>query len=201
MPLLAGTVLDLAGRGLLDVRRADGPWPESTDPVLSGQELRRVLTDPEQWIPARASAETRLAVGAAGLRARWQARAFPAPASGGFPHREEWTEVEETLLICTLEVSGWLTGPFGVLQSPEEDWSLDERLAWVEPQIAPLVRWVEQGWIEVYYFPGREEGFTVVPAGELLTTLAGPAVWHEDDDWGAGVTCEFTDAGLGAWRG
>jgi hypothetical protein len=98
-------------------------------------------------------------------------------------------------------MSGWLTGPFGILRSPEEEWSLEKRLAWVEPQIAPLVRWVEQGWIEVGYFPAPDAGCTVVPAGELVATLADPAVWHEDDDWGAGVTCCFTDAGRGAWRG
>lgn len=107
--------------------------PVGPGPVLSGQELRRVLTDPERWIPARAYADRVWLSVPEVVRARWQARAFPAPASGGFPHREEWNAVEETLLICTLEASGWLTGPFGVLQSPEGDWSLDERLAWIEP--------------------------------------------------------------------
>ncbi|MGW5434644.1 hypothetical protein ACWET9_47320 [Streptomyces sp. NPDC004059] len=63
-----------------------------------------------------------------------------------------------------------------------------------------MVQWVDKGWIEVCYFPDPKKGYMVIPAGELVATLADPAVWHEDEDWGAGITCCFTDAGLGAWR-
>ncbi|KOX05281.1 hypothetical protein [Streptomyces sp. NRRL B-3648] len=200
VPRLAEAALGLVERGLLDVHQASGPWSASSDPVLSGRELHGVLTDPDQWIPTTPSTDRIWLSVPEAVDARFRAEAFPAPQSGGFPPAGERTGIEEELLVCTYEVSGWLTGPYGVLRSPEAEWSLEERLAWVEPQVAPLVQWAGKGWIEVCYFPDPKKGCTVIPAGELLATLADPAVWHEDDDWGAGVTCCFTDAGLGAWR-
>ncbi|WP_229900940.1 hypothetical protein, partial [Streptomyces capoamus] len=194
------TALDLVGRGLIEVRVADGARPGTTGPVLGGQEVQEVLSAQERWMTTTTSMGAVWLSAPEAVHARWQADAFPAPASGGFPPPGERTPVEETLLICTAEASGWLTGPYGVLESPEDGSGRDESLAWVEPQIAPLIQWVERGWIEVHYYPGRNGSFTVIPARELLTTLAAPAVWHEDGDWGEGVTCEFTDAGLGAWR-
>lgn len=200
VPRLAEAALGLVERGLLDVRRASVPWSAPSDPVLSRGELHGVLTDPDQWIPTGPSSDRIWLSVPEAVDARFRTDAFPAPQSGGFPPAEERTEVEEELLVCTSEVSGWLTGPYGVLRSPETEWSLEECLAWVEPQVAPLIQWVDKGWIEVCYFADPKKGYRVISARELLATLADPAVWHEDGDWGVGVTCYFTDAGLGAWR-
>ncbi|MEU6666342.1 hypothetical protein [Streptomyces sp. NPDC046727] len=201
VPRLAEVALELAGRGLIEVRSTESAWyPQPADPVLSGPELRRVLTDPVHWAGSGGSGRTFWLSAPEAVRARWQAAAYPAPESGGFPRPEERTPAEEELLLCTFEASGWLTGSYGILAGPEAEWSHAERVAWVEPQIAPLLPYVEKGWIEVQYFPGTEGDYTVVPAGELVNTLADPGVWHEDDDWGVGVTCVFTDTGRGAWR-
>ncbi|MFF7237696.1 hypothetical protein [Streptomyces collinus] len=200
VPRLAEAALGLVERGLLDVRQASGPWSAPSDPALSRRELHGVLTDPDQWIPTELSPDRIWLSVPEAVDARFRADAFPAPQSGGFPPAEERTAVEEELLVCALEASGWLTGPFGVLRSPEAEWSLGERLVWVEPQVAPLVQWVDKGWIEVCYVLDPKKGYMVIPACELLATLADPAVWHDDEDWGVGVTCHFTDAGLGAWR-
>ncbi len=42
------------------------------------------------------------------------------------------------------------------------------------------------------------EGRTV---GSLRSALADPTVRYEGDDWGVGVGCTFTCAGLAIWRG
>lgn len=201
VPRLAQVALELAGQGLIELRSTESAWyPQPADPVVSGPELRRVLTEPDHWVWTTGSVRRFWLSAPDAVRARWQADAYPAPESGGFPDHAARTPAEEELFVCTAEASGWLTGSFGVLDGPQEEWGLAERVAWVEPQIAPLVPYVERGWIEVRYCPGPEEDYTVVPADALVSTLADPGVWHEDDDWGVGITPVFTDAGLGAWR-
>ncbi|MFI1362466.1 hypothetical protein [Streptomyces griseochromogenes] len=151
--------LELAGRGLIEVRAAESAWyPRPVAPVVSGPELLRVLTDPDRWIRTTGSVRTLWLSAPEAVRARWQADAHPAPESGGFPDHAARTPAEEELFVCTAEASGWLTGSFGILDGPKQEWSHAERVAWVEPQIAPLVPYVERGWIEVRYVSGAEEG-------------------------------------------
>ncbi|MEE4423502.1 hypothetical protein [Streptomyces bugieae] len=65
--------------------------------------------------------------------------------------------------------------------------------------LAPFVR---DDWIEVQHYPDTDsDAFTVIPIGSLCSALADPSVRYEGDDWGVGVGCTFTFAGLTIRRG
>ncbi|MFB7511111.1 hypothetical protein, partial [Streptomyces broussonetiae] len=105
------------------------------------------------------------------------------------------------VLVCAAEASGMLTGPFGIWEDPPSDLSGTERLDWVDRQLAPLVPFVRAGWIEVQHHPDTDsDAFTVIPLGGLCSALADPIVRYEGDDWGVGIGCTFTYAGLAIWR-
>ncbi len=82
-----------------------------------------------------------------------------------------------------------------LLESPEAEWSLGERLAWVEPQVAPLVQWVDKGWIEVCYVPDPKEGYAVILGGSRRCCAGGAAVAFRNPARLAGVSMTPKNSG------
>uniref|UniRef100_A0AAU2UY07 Uncharacterized protein n=1 Tax=Streptomyces sp. NBC_00003 TaxID=2903608 RepID=A0AAU2UY07_9ACTN len=57
-----------------------------------------------------------------------------------------------------------LTGAFGIWQDPPADPGSMECLDWVDRQLAPLLPFVRNGWIEVRHLPdASSDAFTVIP--------------------------------------
>ncbi|MFC0842186.1 hypothetical protein ACFH04_00300 [Streptomyces noboritoensis] len=118
------------------------------------------------------------------------------------PPWDELTIAGRGVLVCAAETSGMLTGAFGIWPDPPADLGSMERLDWVDRQLAPLLSFVRNGWIEVRHTPdAASDAFTVILLGGLRSALADPAVRYEGDDWGVGVGCIFTYTGLAVWRG
>jgi hypothetical protein len=95
-----------------------------------------------------------------------------------------------------------LTGQFGIW--PDPPFGLDGAmvLEWADHQLAPLLPFARNGWMEVHHYPDEgSDAFTVIPLENLRSALADPAVRYEGDDWGVGLTCVFTYAGWAVWRG
>jgi hypothetical protein len=106
------------------------------------------------------------------------------------------------VLVCAAEFSGMLTGPFGIWADPPSGLDSTQLLEWADQQLAPLLPFVRNGWIEVRHLPEADsDTFTVIPLENLRTALTDPAVRYEGDDWGVGITCVFTYTGLAVWDG
>ncbi|WP_354644354.1 hypothetical protein [Kitasatospora camelliae] len=202
VPELAAAALGLAERGLLTVRVRKGVGAGPSDPLLDGAELRAVLADPGNWLwqasPYR-EFDLRTPEGVADL---WYPVAFPVAEVDGLPSWDGLPRDRQEVLVCAAESSGLLTGPFGIWEGLPGGLDGADREAWVEGQLAPLVPFVREGWIEVRHFAAEsEDAFTVVPLEGLRAAFADPVLRHDGgSDWGVGFTCVFTHAGLAVWR-
>jgi hypothetical protein len=79
------------------------------------------------------------------------------------------------VLVCAAEASGMLTGAFGIWPDPPARLETNERQAWIEEQLAPLLSFVRTGLIEVRHFPsGDSDAYTVIAADSLGEALADP---------------------------
>ncbi|MFF7882163.1 hypothetical protein ACH40F_55655 [Streptomyces sp. NPDC020794] len=136
------------------------------------------------------------------MREHWFDGAHPTADTSALPTWDELSVEEREVLVCAAEASGMLTGAFGIWEDPPDDLDSAERLAWVDRQLAPLLPFVRKGWIEVQHCPDeRSDAFTVIPLDGLHTSLTDAAIRYEGDEWGIGVGCIFTYAGLAVWRG
>ncbi|MEV0530950.1 hypothetical protein [Kitasatospora sp. NPDC050463] len=193
VPELAAATLRLVGAGWLTVCRGRPMSLADDDPAVSGRELEQVVADAATWLHGPVG-ETVLTVRASGEgRARWEARAYPSGGPDALV-REVLTEAEEAVRLCALEASGWLTGPFGIFADLPPELAGDERRAYVEAELAPLIRFVRDGSIEVHHIaqPGSAD-LTVVPLDRLVEAFCDRESRCDDsDEWGIGFTCVLT---------
>ncbi|WP_412538451.1 hypothetical protein R8Z50_21665 [Longispora sp. K20-0274] len=195
-PQLAAVALDLAERQLLTVHETSGR-PDT----LSDRERRDVLADPAHWLWNPAATRTFELGAPQPVREHWFSDANPVVDTRELPTWDELTVDERAVLVCAAESSGMLTGSFGIW--PERLAGLDAaaRREQVDRELAPLLPFVRAGWIEVRHHPDGGEGYTVIPLADLDHAFADPAVRNEGGDWGIGIGCVFTYAGLAVWRG
>ncbi|MHB9847862.1 hypothetical protein ACSYGO_01305 [Streptomyces krungchingensis] len=201
VPRLAAVALDLAEHGLLTLHKKE--IHHAAAPVLvTGPELHEALADPANWIwSARPERHLHLAAPQS-ARECWFDGAHPTADTSALPTWDELGLEEREVLVCAAEPSGMLTGAFGIWEDPPTDLDLHERLAWVDQQLAPLLSFVREGWIEVQHYPDEDsDAFTVISPDEMRAALCDPDIRHEGDEWGVGVGCVFTYAGLAVWRG
>jgi hypothetical protein len=202
VPYLAAVALDLSERGLLTVYEADPLGQALADSATAGAALPEVLTDPANWL-FRPGPTRRFALGAPRpVRDRWFHDAYPVAATDGLPTWDDLTVAQRQVLVCAAEASGMLTGAFGIWQHPEPELDKAQLYEWTDRQLAPLLPFVRDGWIEVRHVPDEGSGaFTVIPLENLHAALVDPAVRYEGDDWGIGLGCVFTTIGGAVWRG
>ncbi|MEE4541393.1 hypothetical protein V2S66_05355 [Streptomyces sp. V4-01] len=198
---LAAAALDLGERGLLTLCEGEGHRPVAPT-LLTGAQFHDVLTDPANWLRSARPRRHLCFRASESAREHWLDDAHPTADTNGLPTWYELTVEEREVLVCAAETSGMLTGPFGIWEDPPAGLSPTQRLTWVGEQLAPLLPFVRQGWIEVQHYPdAHSDAFTVIASDELRTALADPAVRYEGDEWGVGVGCIFTYTGLAVWRG
>ena len=206
IPQLAAVALDLAAHGLLGIHEVHDRGAAAADRLLNGRELHEVLAEPANWLwPSNFNPRRRFELTAPqSVREHWFDGAHPTADTSALPTWTELTIAQREVLVCAAEASGMLTGAFGIWDDPPTDLGAAERLAWVDRQLAPLIPFVRNGWIEVYHNPDPDGGtFTVIPLENLSAAMADPAIRHEDgrDGLFVGVSCTFTYAGLAVWRG
>lgn len=206
VPMLADTALGLIHGGSLVVQESQCAFPSSSDAILTDPQVQGVLADPDNWIwnPDRSR---HFWLGApSAVSEHWTEDAWPAANATDLPAWDDLTAVEQEILICAQEASGMLTGSFGDWPDPPAGLDAPDRQAFVDEQIAPLVPFVRAGWIEVRHVAdNNSDAFTVIPLDELRTAFADPALRYQGEEWGIGLTCVFTYAGLavrrdGAWQ-
>ncbi|GAA5021614.1 hypothetical protein [Kitasatospora paranensis] len=204
VPELAAATLRLVADGWLTVCRAlSTPFVQDDGPVVTGPELERLVADPATWLMPSGSTSGMPALSlratAEGSR-RWEARAY-APDAQVAMDRMDLTEDEERVRVCALEASGWLTGPFGILADLPSELEGEELRAYVTADLAPLVRFVREGAIEVLHVaePGAEA--TIIPPEDLVDAFGDRELRCDDrDDWGVGFTCILTQSRANAFR-
>ncbi|MCT9092573.1 hypothetical protein N4G70_27420 [Streptomyces sp. ASQP_92] len=202
IPGLAAVAMDLAERGLITVQEVQGTFPVSSDTVLTDTERQEVLAEAANWLSKPGSPRRFDLSCPEAVRELWLNDAYPSADTGGLPTWDELSIAQREVLVCAAEASGMLTGPFGIWEELPAGLGGAERLAWVDQQLAPLVPFVRERWIEVQHHPDTQgDAFTVIPLDRLRSALADPAVRYEGDDWGIGVGCTFTYSGLAVWRG
>ncbi|WP_405773865.1 hypothetical protein [Streptomyces sp. NBC_00859] len=201
VPQLACVALDLAERGLLTVH--EGECHRAVAPAqVAGPELHEVLTDPANWLWAARPRRHFSLAAPQPVCEHWFDDAHPTANTGALPTWDELSVEEREILVCAAEASGMLTGAFGIWEDPPADLDSAERLAWMDRQLAPLLPFVRRGWVEVQHCPDEDsDAFTVIPLDEIRAALADAAIRHEGQEWGIGVGCIFTYAGLAVWRG
>ncbi|GLW56022.1 hypothetical protein [Kitasatospora phosalacinea] len=185
VPELAAATLRLVGAGWLTVHR--GWYRSDGEQQVSGPELERALADPATWryggpvLSVRATAEG---------NARWEAVAYPTGRRQQ-PQWAEFDEAEKAVRICATESGGWLTGPYGIFADLPTDLAGEELRAHVAAELAPLLRCVRAGSIEVHHFADPDsEHFAVVPPDELLDAFCDREVRCDDSaDRSVGFTC------------
>jgi hypothetical protein len=151
-----------------------------------GPELQVPLSDPiPEQDPGATSVPQLLS-----LCGHWFSGAHPTADTSALPVWDELSVEEREVLVCAAEASGMLTGPFGIREDLPADLDAAQRPAWVDRQLAPLLPFVREGWIEVQHCPdGRSDAFTVIPLEGLRAALADAAIRYEGDEWGVGVGC------------
>ncbi|MFI0938566.1 hypothetical protein [Streptomyces sp. NPDC021020] len=200
VPGLAAAALDLAERGLLAVREGERYRPAVPRPV-TGPQLRRVLAEPANWLWSTRPERHLFLSAPEPAREHWSGDAYPVADPAGLPTWGELSVEEREVLLCAGDAGAMLTGAFGLWEDPPDELDAARRRAWVERQIAPLLRFVRDGWIEVRHHPdGDSDTFSVIGVDSLGTALADPAVRYEGDRWGIGVGCVFTHTGLAVRR-
>ncbi|WP_319459906.1 hypothetical protein [Micromonospora sp. RTP1Z1] len=202
VPLLAAVTTDLVDRGLLTVRESAGLAPSVSDMTVEGSGLRAVLAKAENWLwPPHTPSQFRLSVPRF-FREQWFDDAYPTADSSDLLRWDELDVGQREVLVCAAEASGMLTGPFGIWDGPPAELDATQRLDWVEGHLAALLPFVRDGLIEVRRYSEAASGeFTVIGVDGLRDTLTDPTLWCSDLDWGVGVGCVFTYAGLAVWRG
>ncbi|MFI6053234.1 hypothetical protein ACIBCO_24520 [Streptomyces violascens] len=202
VPLLGAVVRSLIDRDLVIFREVEGMSPSPSDPALTGDALHTVLKDPVNWLWAPAF-ERRFSLATPdAVRRHWADDAYPVADADGFPAWDGLSRAQREVLVCAAEASGMLTGPFGIWEDPPGELVGAERAEWVDHQLASLVPFVRAGWIEVRHYPGvNDDAFTVITVDDLHRIMSDPAIRYEGEDWGVGVGCVFTNAGLAVWRG
>jgi hypothetical protein len=202
VPVLAAVTMDLVDRGLLTVRESAGSVSSVSNITVDGSRLGAVLGKAESWVwSPNAPSEFRLSAPRF-VHERWFDDAYPTADSSGLPRWDELGLGQRRVLACAAEASGMLTGPFGIWDGPSAELDAKQRLDWVDRQLAALLPFVCDGLIEVRrYSEAASDEFTVIAVDRLRDTLTDPAVWCDDLDWGVGVGCVFTYAGLAVWRG
>lgn len=194
---LRPVALDLHDRGELFVAEERGRrWPLDLHP-LPPADQHAYLADPDNWRHGPAG-ERRIVLDVppavrehlTSFVDRLDAKDHPTLG-----------EAENELIVCAYEYSGWLTGPFGIWDDLPPDLDHAARLAFVDEEMAPLLPMVRNGWIEVHHVAaaGSHE-YTVLPLERLREALTDPAIRYEGDEWGVGVTCCLTYAGVAISR-
>jgi hypothetical protein len=187
---------------LLTVHETVGPLQEAVGAALAGSELHEVLTEPANWIWAPDAARHFTLGAPQPVREHWFDGAHPTADTTGLPAWDELSLPQREVLVCASESSGMLTGPFGIWQDPPADLDSVERLAWIDGQLDPLLPFVRDGWIEVLHHPDEDSAaYTVIPLERLRYALDDPSIRYDGDEWGVGIGCIFTYAGLAIWRG
>ncbi|MFF2075064.1 hypothetical protein ACFVXG_09915 [Kitasatospora sp. NPDC058162] len=201
VPQLAAVALDLVERGLLTVRTRQGLGAAPTDPVVTGPALREVLAEPANWLWSPKTAVTFDLHATESARESWHASALPAPTGDGLPAWDELSREQQRVLISAAEFSGMLTGPFGIWEDLPTELTGVELSEWVDRQLAPLLPYVREGWLEVRHFPVETgEAFTVIPLEDLRTAFADRSLRCDDAEEWVGLRCVFTYEGLAVWR-
>jgi hypothetical protein len=201
VPQLATVALDLAERGLLTLHEGESHRTIAPVPV-PGPEVHEVLTDPVNWLWNSRPRRHLHLTAPPPVWEQWLDDAHPTADTGALPTWDELSLDEREVLVCAAEASGMLTGAFRIWEDPPADLGSTERLAWVDQQLAPLLPFVREGWIEVqHYSDAASDAFTVIPLEGLRTAFADPATRYQGDEWGIGIGCLFTYAGLAVWRG
>ncbi|MET8630972.1 hypothetical protein ABZW30_46080 [Kitasatospora sp. NPDC004669] len=204
VPELTAAALRLVAHGWLTVQRAlSTRFVQEDGPVVTGPELERVVADPATWLmPSGGGADLpplSLRAAVEGRR-RWEARAY-APDARATIHQLDLTEDEDRVRVCAMEASGWLTGPFGILADLPSGLEGEALRAYVAADLAPLLRFVREGMIEVLHVaePGAEG--TVIPLEDLSGAFSDRKLRCDDrDDWGVGFTCILTQSLANALR-
>ncbi|MFJ5048282.1 hypothetical protein [Streptomyces sp. NPDC088719] len=169
---------------------------------MAGPELHEVLNDPTNWLCTARPHRLFSLAAPQHVREHWFDGVHPTADTSALPTWDELSVEEREVLVCAAEWSGTLTGAFGIWEDPPDDLDSAERLAWVNRQLAPLLLFVRKGWIEVQHYPDeRSDAFIVIPLDGLSTALTDSAICYEGGEWGIGVGCIFTYAGLAVWRG
>lgn len=203
VPQLAAVALDLATHGLLGIHEVHGPSPTDADRLLTGQELHEVLAEPANWLWTSSPTRRFKLTAPRSVREHWFDGAYPTADTSDLPTWAELTIAQRKVLVCAAEASGMLTGAFGIWDDPPAALDAAERLAWVDRQLAPLIPFVRNGWIEVHHRPEADsDALTVIPLENLSAAMTDLAIRHEDDsdDMFVGVSCTFTYTGLAVWR-
>ncbi|MFJ9773995.1 hypothetical protein ACIRVF_22615 [Kitasatospora sp. NPDC101157] len=204
VPELAAATLRLVADGWLTLRRARSTaFVQEDGPEVTGAELEQLVVDTATWVwPS----DDRSGGPALSLRAtdegrrRWEARAYDPEAQPTIRH-VDLTEDEERVWVCAMEASGWLTGPFGILADLPSGLEGEELRAYVAADLAPLVRLVREGAIEVLHVAEPAAEGTVVPLEDLLDAFGDRELRCDDrDDWGVGFTCILTQSLANALR-
>lgn len=204
VPELASAVLRLVADGWLTLRRALGTaFVREDSPEVAGAELEQVVADPVTWVwtPGGGSEVPALSLRATEVGGRrWEAAAY-APGTPPTVHQLVLTEDEDRIRVCAMELSGWLTGPFGVLGDLPSGLAGEELRAYVAADLAPTVRFVREGWIEVLHVAEPDAEATVVPLEDPLDAFGDRELRCDDrDDWGVGFTCVLTQSPANALR-
>ncbi|AYG78215.1 hypothetical protein DWB77_00322 [Streptomyces hundungensis] len=200
VPELATATLRLVALEWLTVRRApSSSFVQEDGPAVTGFELEQVVADPATWLMPSGNEDD---LPALSLRAtaeghrRWEARAY-APDARPTIHQLDLTQDEDRIRVCAMEASGWLTGPFGVLA----DLAGEELRAYVAAQLAPLLRLVRAGMIEVLHVAEPDAEATIIPPADLLDAFGDRELRCDDgDDWGIGFTCVLIQSLANALR-
>jgi hypothetical protein len=204
VPELAAATLRLVADGWLTLRRAPSTaFVQEDSPEVAGAELERLVADPVTWVRPW---DDRSGVPVLALRAtdagrrRWEARAY-APDAPPTIHQLDLTEDEDRVLVCAMEASGWLTGPFGILGDLPSELAGEELRAYVAAELAPVVRFVRDGAIEVLHVAEPDAEGTIVPPEDLLGAFGDRELRCDDrDEWGVGFTCILTQSLASALR-
>ncbi|MER7755229.1 hypothetical protein [Kitasatospora sp. NPDC097643] len=197
-PELAVATLGLVADRWLTLRRAFGTaFVQEDSPEVTGMELELLVSDPGTWVW---SCDDRSGAPELSLRAthegrrRWEARAY-APDAPPTIHQLDLTEDEDRVRVCAMEASGWLTGPFGILADLPSELEGEELRAYVAAELAPVVRFVREGAIEVLHVAEPTAEGTVVPLEDLLDAFGDRELRCDDrDEWGIGFTCVLTQS-------
>lgn len=202
VPLLAAVTTDLVDRGLLTVRESPGLVSSVSDMTVEGSRLRAILLKAENWLWSPTTPSRFRLSAPRFVREQWFDEAYPTADISGLPHWDELGVDQRMVLVCASEASGMLTGPYGIWDGPPAELDTTQRLDWADRQLAALLPFVRDGLIEVRRHSGAaSDAFAVVGMDRLRDTLTEPALWCSDLDWGVGVGCVFTYAGLAVWRG
>ncbi|GAA1249204.1 hypothetical protein GCM10009665_45040 [Kitasatospora nipponensis] len=190
VPELASTALGLVAGGWLTLHRALGTaFVREDSPQLVGAQLEQVVADPATWIwtPNNGSEAADLSLRAteAGHR-RWHVAAY-APGVPPTIDELDLTQDEERVRVWAMEMSGWLTGPFGILDDLPSELAGEELRAYLAAELAPVLRFVREGRIEVLHVAQPNAGASVVPLEDLLEAFGNRELRCEDlDDWASG---------------